>query len=129
MAFAVILISCFVLTSCGSDDNEPDEPGTNIPGTETYEDLIVGEWQSDYDDRYRIVFLANGTGYDKYRRIDDKWYIEEPLKWSVKGSKLLIKWEGGDNDSFSILNIDKTELVIRPLDDTEDDIRTYTRVK
>ena len=129
MTFAVILISCFVLTSCGSDDNEPDEPGTNIPETETYEDLIVGEWQSDYDDRYRIVFLANGTGYDKYLESNGKWYIEEPMQWSVKGSKLLIKWEGGDNDSFSILNIDKTELVIRPLDDTIEDCQTYSRVK
>ena len=130
MTFAVILISCFVLTSCGNDDNNdgPDEPGTNIPETATYEDLIIGEWEFDNDDETRIFFRANGTGYDKIFW-NGEWDKDETFEWEIKGTKLYLDYYGEDYVTFTIVSLTTKKLKIKAYDEEEDEYYTLTLSK
>lgn len=120
----IALMSCFALTSCGDDDKEePDNPSVNKS-----ELLIIGEWSRNESGNsyYRIVFLEDGTGYDKVMH-GSSYNIDETFKWSVKGSNLSIVWEGSDRESFTIVSVTARELIIRDSDDPDRFIY-FTRV-
>ncbi len=93
------------LASCG--DDYKDEPG--VP---EQAQLLIGEWAESDEPTYSIVFLENGTGYDKETR-NGSSSIDETLTWSLDGSNLTIDWESSGRDVFKIINLTETELILQ----------------
>lgn len=116
-------VSCITLASCGDDDKDEPDDSNNINKS-----LLIGEWHitnGSYD--YRVVFLSDGTGYDKVYS-GSNYNIDETFKWSVKGSNLTIIWEGNDIDSYTILTLTAKDLALRENEDPNNYIYRYTRV-
>ncbi|MFG6391049.1 MAG: lipocalin family protein [Candidatus Amulumruptor sp.] len=103
--FFMYLFMVTALASCGDDDK--DEPG--VP---EQAQLLIGEWAESDEPTYSIVFLENGTGYDKETR-NGSSSIDETLTWSLDGSNLTIDWESSGRDVFKIINLTETELILQ----------------
>lgn len=122
--FICTLLGCITLTACGDDDK--DEPENSTPNKN--ELLIIGEWSRNESasSYYRMVFLDDGTGYDKVMMSNGSYNIDETFKWSINGSNLSIIWEGSGRDSYTIVSVTAIELIIR--DNNLEKYTYYTRV-
>lgn len=130
IALAALMISCFVFTACGSDDKDdkdvPDEPSTSE--TSSYAKLIVGTWEDDDDDEYRMVFSSNGSGYDMFYE-KGSWDVDEEYNWKIQGNSLIITWEDGEKMTCTIQTLDKQHLVLSYSDEGEYGMMSMTKVK
>lgn len=127
MALASVLISCFALTSCGSDDNDDNDSPDN-PETENYAELIVGTWEDDDEENSRLVFNANGSGYEMYYE-DGSWEIEAIMDWRIRGNNLSLAWKDDDTITCTIMSLDKKHLVVLINVDGEYVQSSLTKVK
>lgn len=122
--FICTLLGCITLTACGDDDkDEPENPTPN-----KNELLIIGEWSRNESasSYYRMVFLDDGTGYDKVMMSNGSYNIDETFNWSINGSNLSIIWEGSGIDSYTIVSVTAKELIIR--DNNLEQFTYYTRI-
>lgn len=123
MMFLVSFISITVI-SCGDDDKNEPEPDVDKNGL-----LLIGEWNRiESDDShygYHLVFLEDGTGYDKVI-YGDSYNIDGTFEWSVKDSNLSIIWRSY-KESFTIVSVTAKELIIRDNDDP-DNFTYFTRI-
>lgn len=118
------MMSCFALTSCGDDNDEPEAP------VNANEQLIIGEWSRNEDQQssyYHITFVEGGTGYDMVR-VNNKYNIDETFQWSMNGSTLTLLWESGEIQIFTVVSVTAQELILRDVEEP-DFPDHYTRVK
>lgn len=111
-----------MFTACGGDEDKEIVDPEPVNKTEM---LLIGEWNRDADKIYHLVFLENGTGYDKVMYGSNNYNIDETFNWSVSGSVLTIIWESSEEERFTVVTVNATDLILR----NEDSFTTYTRVR
>lgn len=111
----IISVLSLPLVSCGDDKEEPE----NVQSADMA--MLVGNWLEN-SNSYGWVLLPDGSGYD-YAWSSGQQYVDELLKWSVSGSKLVIVYEGSGTDVYEILSLTDTQLYIR--DEYGDTRRMY----
>lgn len=115
---ALLAAFSFCVSSCG-DDND---------GPEAVPDNIVGCWRCDFSTGYCLMTLSNDGSYVRWEI--DEWEADthyDSGRYSVKGQKLTLTDEDGDDCEYLILTLNSTLLKLKDLDSGEIDtwIREY----
>lgn len=115
--FIVLFMSVLSLplVSCGDDKEEPENVQSETMA------MLVGNWLEN-SGSYGWVLLPDGSGYD-YAWSSGQQQIDELLKWSVSGSKLVIVYEGSGTVVYEIMSLTNTQLYIK--DEYGDTRRMY----
>lgn len=94
-------------TSCSDDDEPNSDPDPN-----GYSSQIVGDWY-DSNRSYGMHFSTGGSGYDYTKRSNGKISIDEYFTWKIESvSTLVIDFEGGDQDRFTIGSLSPTSFIV-----------------
>ena len=118
LLLAMLLFAVVGFTSCSDDDEEGGISGNP-------EELLVGEWQSQYDEGYWVnngereeysepytdecyTFESDGTGFCEYQEDGARFYFT----WEVNGNTLFLDNRTVGDESFVIETLNSSTLVL-----------------
>lgn len=125
--FALMVLTFTLLTFASCDEEEEDHFDNSLVGTyelqkEEYS-IAGGDMETRlYTSNEHIVVFRNDATYETTRN-GSLW---EKGTYSVKGEKLYIYEENGDDITFDILERDEIKLTIKGQEKNENQIKDFT---
>ena len=122
----------FYRVSSTGDNTGSGNTGDNTGGST--ENLIVGEWRSNFSTGYVLVNLGtDGYGWeDEYDEADGGWHGKDYFQYTYDSSSkiMTIIYDDGDCDVYKVISVNQNQLVVAYIYNGELDApNTFYRVK
>lgn len=130
--FMACILCALSFTSCSSDDDEVGSTADLIGGWQLYTEqgwekengVKTDEWNETDITDIRAYFYEDGTCVQE-EYYNKRWNIVGSFLWSLKGNKLTITDEDGEQEIGIVKTLNETTLELEHTDKYKEDGITY----